>query len=124
MNPENPQPTPTSTPTTPPLNPAPAPQPSTVPQPAATAQAVTGMAPPTKENLQKQAKVAMVLSIISIAIFVIGIIFGFTWALAAILGAYGAAIGVRTKSVPLIIVGAIGLVLNFGLYTISIFSNL
>jgi hypothetical protein len=132
MNPETPQapqPLQPAQPVTP-IQPAPftptastqpAAQPTVFPQPAATAGAVTGMAPPTAANLQKQKKLALILAIISIVIFIIGLVVGYVFAAAALLGAYAVVIGIRTKAMPTIILGAIGLVLNFGLYTLSIF---
>ncbi|MBC7565222.1 hypothetical protein H7100_03285 [Candidatus Saccharibacteria bacterium] len=92
------------------------------PQPAASsATPISGMKPPTIINVQKQKKWALVAAIASIAIFVGGLLFGYVFAAAAILGAYAVAIGARTKATPTIILGVIGLVLNFGLYTLSLF---
>jgi hypothetical protein len=128
MNPENqqtppvqpiqPQPTPV-----PPFQPAqPVTQPTAFPQPATTSVTpISGMTPPTSANLEKQKKLALILAIASIVIFIVGLIVGYVLAIAAFLGAYALVIGIRTKSVPTIILGAIGLVLNLGLYTLSIF---
>lgn len=130
MNPENqqPQPTqpvqpaPTPTPFAAPASEQPTQQPAAFPQPAATsATPVTGMTPPTSSNLQKQKKLALILAIISVVIFIIGLIVGYVFAAAAILGAYAVVIGARTKAVPTIVIGALGLILNFGLYTLSLF---
>jgi hypothetical protein len=134
MNPENQQPSQPTEPQPTPVQPTPTSfnvpspeqqpiqQPVAFPQPAATSSTpVTGMTPPTSANLQKQKKLAFILAIVSVVIFIIGLFFGYVFAAAAILGAYAVVIGVRTKAVPTIIIGALGLVLNFGLYTLSIF---
>ncbi|HEY8886706.1 MAG TPA: hypothetical protein VIM31_04390 [Candidatus Microsaccharimonas sp.] len=99
----------------------PSPQSTVFAQPAPTAQTVTGMAAPTSANLQKQKKLALILAIASIVIFIGGLLVGYVFAAAAFLGAYAIVIGIRTKATPTIILGAIGLVLNLGLYTLSIF---
>jgi len=111
MNPENQQ-----TPVTP-QQPTAAP----VPQPAASAQNISGITPPTSANIDKQKKLALILAIGSIAIFIGGLIAGYVFAAAAFLGAYAAVVGFRTKTTLTIVLGLIGLVLNFGLYTLSIF---
>lgn len=140
MNPENPQtpqPTPPTQPTpapfqptqtgapiqsTPPVTPA---QPVAFPQPAATAQVTNGMKPPTSANIAKQQKFALIASIASIAIFIVGLLLGYVFAAAALLGAYAIAIGIRSNPKPklTITLGAIGLILNFGLYTLSLFAK-
>lgn len=114
MNPENQQ--------TPPIQPPQPVQTGTFPQPAASsATPISGMKPPTAANLQKQKKWALIAAVASIAIFIGGLLFGYVFAAAALLGAYAVAIGARTKATPTIILGAIGLVLNFGLFTLSFF---
>lgn len=125
MNPENQQ--------TPPVQPIqlqptpvpefqPAAQSTAFPQPATTSiTPISGMTPPTSANLEKQKKLALILAIASIVIFIVGLIVGYVLAIAAFLGAYALVIGIRTKSVPTIILGTIGLVLNLGLYVLSMF---
>jgi|GEM_PF-2546553 len=112
-------------PTTP-VQPTPAPvasvqQPAPFPQPAPATQAMTGIAAPTSANLLKQKKLALILAIASIVIFIGGFLLGYVFAAAAFLGAYALVIGIRTKATPQIVLGAIGLVLNLGLYILSIF---
>jgi len=119
----------TPQPTDPSQQPATTPQPSFTPptnvsQPSAGAQDVSGMNPPTKENLEKQKKIAYGLAIVSILLFVVGILFGYSLAFAAIAGAYALFIGIKTKTTPLIVLGAIGTVINLALFTLATFSNL
>jgi len=133
MNPEtpqtpNPQPSQPQQPPVPPFQPQqptqPS-QPSTFPQPAASSQVVNGMKPPTSVNLEKQRKIALGAAIISIVILVVGLIVGYVFAAAAFLGAYAIAIGIRLTPKPklTITLGAIGLVLNLGLYLISLIAK-
>ena len=100
----------------------PIPQPTTFPQPATSAQAVTGLKPPTTANIEKQKKIALGAAILSIIIFIGGLIVGYVFAAAAFLGAYAIAVGVRANPKPklTIILGSVGLVLNLGLYILSI----
>jgi hypothetical protein len=122
MNPNDPTPVTPSAPAQPVTQPIT--QLTSVPQPASSATVTNGMAPQTSERLAKQKKLAYALSIVSIVIFVVALASGYTFAFAALLAAYGLMVGIRTKTVPLIVVAAIGLVLNFGVYTISVFSSL
>jgi hypothetical protein len=134
MNPENqqvptPQPIQPQPAPVPPFQPAqpvtpaqPTPQPSAFPQPAATTQALTGLKPPTTANIEKQKKIALGAAILSIVIFIVGLIAGYVFAAAAFLGAYAIAIGIRANPKPklTIALGSVGLVLNLGLYILSI----
>ena len=106
------------------VNPQPEKPLTNVPQPASSAQAKSGMAPPTASNVSKQKKIAFALAILSIVIFVVGLIAGFTLAVAAILGAYALSVGIRSKSLGLIVTGSIGLALNLGLFLLASFANL
>jgi len=122
MNPSN---DPSTTPTPTPVEPQqPVTQPSGVPQPAQTANLVNGMQAPTKEYLLKQKRIGYVLSIISIVLFVVALLNGYVFGILALLAAYGLLMGIKTKTVLLIVLASIGLLLNFGFYTISVFSNL
>lgn len=82
------------------------------PQPAPSAQFESGIMPQTPANLEKQTTLALWLSISSIAIFVTALLFGYILWIAALLGAYGLAIGIRVKSTKIIVLGSIGLFLN------------
>jgi len=113
MPPVTQQPTPTENPTTPPI----------VPQPASSAQNVGGLKPATKENVDKQKKVAFFLSLASLGLLVLGLLFGFTLPFAAVLGAYALYVGIRTKTKKLIVLGSIGLVLNFAVYILAVLTN-
>lgn len=134
MNPENQQPIQPAQPIQPqpvqpiqPIQPAPlpplgaAPQPVAPIQPGISSQPIAGMQPATSANLEKQKKLAFVLAIASIIIFVIALLFGYVLAGAAILGAYAVSVGIRVKSKSIIIIGAIGTVLNLGFYIASFF---
>ena len=122
MQPSN-DPTTTPTPT-----PAEQQQPTTTPvapvtQPVAGSPTI-GIKPNTKENVFKQKRLAYILSIVSLVIFFVAFFYGYALGTAAFLGAYGLLVGIKTKTTPLIILGSIGILLNFGFYTISVFSNL
>jgi hypothetical protein len=97
-------------------------QPDAFPQPAVSSQVTNGMKPPTSANIQKQQKIALGASILSIVIFIGGLLIGYVFAAAAFLGAYAIAVGVRSNPKPklTITLGAIGLALNLGLYILSI----
>jgi len=124
MQPSN-DPSTTSAPT--PVEPqqpaAPVTQPANVLQPAQTAELVNGMNAPTKENLKKKKIAGYVLSIASIVIFGIAFYFGYVFGALALVAAIGLLYGIKTKTTPVIVLGSIGLLLNFGFYTISVFSN-
>jgi hypothetical protein len=127
MQPSNDQnPTPNPNPVKQPASPAAAPvtQPTSVPQPAQTAELVNGMQAPTAAHLKKQRRLGYILSIASIVLFLVAFYYGYVLGILAFLGAYGLLMGIKTKTVPLIVLGSIGLLLNFGFYTISVFSNL
>jgi len=125
MQPSNDPPTtPTPTPVEPQQPIAPVAQPTNVPQPAQTAELVNGMNPPTKENLKKKITLGYILSIASIILFLVAFYFGYVFGVLALLGAIGLLYGIKTKTVSLIVLGSIGLLLNFGFYTISVFSSL
>ena len=96
---------------------------SPIPQPAVSAHAITGMKPPTSSFTSVQGKLALTIAIISIVIFFIGIITGYIWMYTAFLGAYATAVGIRTKSKLIIILGAAGTILNLGLTLLAIFAN-
>ncbi|MEO6109679.1 MAG: hypothetical protein ABIP50_01550 [Candidatus Saccharimonadales bacterium] len=116
MNPTDPQQSPvptTTTPATPPIA-----------QPSPSASVVSGVVPLNQENTNKQQRIGLILGIISIAGFIISLFVGYSLALVAILGAYTLSIGVRTKSVGLIILGSFGTVLNLGLFILAAISNL
>jgi hypothetical protein len=95
-------------------------------QPAADAQVTTGMTPPTSSVRKKHQTIALVLGILSIVGFFVGLYFGYSAAIASIAAAYTLAIGLRSqpKRKDLLIIGAIGLLLNFGMFTLATFSNL
>ena len=122
MPPVNPTPSPTPTPNPDPMTPPP----TSVPQPSGYTQQMTGVAPQTAENYQKQKKLAILFAIASYALFVLGILFGFATGLGAILGALTLATGIRgkVKSPLLIVMGSIGLALNFGLFTLATIQSL
>jgi len=123
MQPSN-DPTPTPTPVETPQPVTPATQPTNVPQPAQTAELVNGMNAPTKENLKLKKKLGYILSIASIVLFLIAFYFGYVFGVLALLAAIGLLYGIKTKTTPVIVLGIIGLLLNLGFYTISVFSNL
>ena len=100
---------------------SPQPQSDPVPQPAASAHTVTGMKAPTVSYTSAQGKVALFLAVASIVIFIIGIIFGYVWVYTAFLGAYATAVGIRTKSKLIIVLGIVGTVLNLGLFLLTLF---
>jgi len=91
-----------------------------VQQPAVSAQAVTGMKAPSGSYTSRQRKIALFLAILSIVIFFVGIIFGYVWIYTAFLGAYATAVGIRTKSKLIIVLGIVGTILNLGLFLLSI----
>jgi len=125
MQPSNdPSTTPTPTPVEPQQPVAPVAQPTNVPQPAQTAELVNGMNAPTKENIKSKKRLGYILSIASIVLFLIAFYFGYVFGALALLAAIGLLYGIKTKTTPIIVLGSIGLLLNFGFYTISIFSNL
>jgi len=115
---------PTVTPETPAQPTTPVTQPSPMSQPVMDAAAAGGYRIPTKENLSKLKKIGYVLAILSIVLFFVVLSFGYTLAGLAFLGAFGLLYGIKTKTVPLIVLGSIGLVLNLGAYTIAVFSSL
>jgi len=94
-----------------------------VPQPAVSAHAITGMKPPTSSFTSVQGKLALVIAIASIIIFFVGIITGYVWMYTAFLGAYATAVGIRTKSKLIIILGAVGTILNLGLTLLAVFAK-
>ena len=100
------------------------PQQSAVPQPMAFTQQMSGMAAPTTTNIEKQRKLGLGLSILSIVIFVVALLFGYIVLLAAALGAYGVISGIRAKSKLLITLGSVGLGLNLIGYIFSAIYNL
>ena len=125
MQPSNdPSTTQTPTPVEPQQPVAPVAQPTNVPQPTQTAELVNGMNAPTKENLKKKITLGYILSIASIILFLVAFYFGYVFGVLALLGAIGLLYGIKTKTVSLIVLGSIGLLLNFGFYTISVFSSL
>lgn len=115
MNPTDQQQTPT---------PVPQPTPPVIPQPSASATVTSGVVPLTKENTQKQKKLGLILGIVSVVAFVASLFIGYTAPFMAILGAYSLYIGIRTKTIGLIVLGSFGTVLNLGIYTLAVFSNL
>jgi hypothetical protein len=124
MNPSNdPTPVEPQQPTTPQTVTQPTGYAAPVTQPAA-GSPTTGIKPNTKENIFKRKRLAYILSIVSLIIFFVAFYYGYALGTAAFLGAYGLLIGIKTKTTPLIILGSIGILLNFGFYTISVFSNL
>ncbi|MDB5161855.1 MAG: hypothetical protein JWM52_363 [Candidatus Saccharibacteria bacterium] len=115
MNPTDQQPT----------QPAPStPTPTVVPQPSTSTAVTSGVVPLTKENTQKQKKLGLILGIVSIVAFIISLFIGYTAPFMAILGAYSLYIGIRTKTVGLIVLGSFGTILNLGIYTLAVFTNL
>ena len=100
------------------------PQNSKIPQPSSSAETTTGMKPATTQNLGKRKTLALVLSIASLVIFIVGLLVGFILPIAAVLGAYGLYIGIRTKTPYLIVLGSIGLAANFILYTLAVILKL
>jgi len=122
MPPTNPTPSPTPTPNPDPMSPPVTPpvQP-TVQQPSGFTQNMSGTTPLTTENIAKQKKLAIGFALASYALFILGILFGFATGAGAILGALTLATGIRgkVKSPLLIVMGSIGLLLNFGLFTIA-----
>lgn len=115
---QNPTPSPTPSPTPDPMAPA---TPPVVPQPSGYNQKPAGVTPLTTENIAKQRKIGIFLAIVSYLLFIAGVIFGFATGAGALLGAVTLAMGVRgkVKSPLLIVMGSIGLALNFGLYTLA-----
>jgi len=96
-----------------------------VPQPSPSAQSFTGgVTPLTQDNIEKQKKLARTLIIISAVLLVVGLLVGFASAAGAVLGAYALSIGIRTKSTPLKIGGAVTLGLNFTLFTVATILNI
>ena len=91
-----------------------------VSQPSQSAEFSSGMKPATNANVEKKKRLALWLGIAGIAIFIIGILYGFAVGAGAILGAYALLIGLQSKpkSKSLIIIGSLGLISNFTLFTI------
>jgi len=123
MQPSN-DPTTTPTPTPAEQSAAPVTQPTNVPQPTQSTEVINGMAAPTKENLKMKKRFGYIFSIASIVLFLIAFYFGYVFGALALLAAVGLLYGIKTKTTPVIVLGSIGLLLNFGFYTISVFSNL
>jgi len=90
-------------------------------QPSDSSQFVSGIQPHTTANLNRQKTIALWFSVVSVAAFVLalftGLLFGFLalalWlpvlAITGLLGAYGIALGIRTKSRLVITLGCVGL---------------
>jgi len=116
---------PSTTPTPTPVEPqAPVTQPTNVPQPAQSTEVMNGMSAPTKENLKSKKMFGYIFTIASIVIFLVAFSFGYVFGALALLAAIGLLYGIKTKTTPVIVLGVIGLLLNFGFYTVSVFSNL
>jgi len=97
-------------------------QPTSVPQPTLNTATAQGMQAPTKQNLKKQKIAGYIFAIISMLWFIASFASGYATGAPAILGAFALLFGIKSKSVPLIVLGSIGLALNFALYTFAVFS--
>jgi len=97
-------------------------QPTSVPQPKLNVATAQGMRAPTKENLKKQMIAGYIFAVVSIIWFIVSFTSGYATGAPAILGAFALLFGIKSKNIPLIVLGSIGLALNFAIYTFAIFS--
>ena len=86
-----------------------------VPQPAVSAEKVTGMRAPTRDYTSVQRKLALILAIATIVAFAVEVISGYVWIYTSFFAVYALVIGIRTKSRLIVALGIAGTVLNLGL---------
>src|SRR5436189_133557 len=91
-------------------------------QPSKSAQKVTGQPSiQSPEISKKNRSFGLLLGVLSLIAFVLQLIFGTYYLLATVLAVWPLYVGVRLKVTHLIVLGAIGIALNFGLYIFAIF---
>ena len=92
-----------------------------MPQPATSAQFTSGINSPDAKSPRKQRNIGMWVSVTSILIGPLLLYVGFVSGVAALLGAYGASLGIRSKSILVTILGLTGLALNGVVYALAFF---
>lgn len=91
-------------------------------QPSKSAQKVTGQPSiQSPKTSKKNRSFALLLGVLSLIAFAMQLITGTYYLIATVLAVWPLYVGVRLKVTPLIILGAVGVVLNFGLYLLAIF---
>lgn len=78
----------------------------------------------TPEMIEKQKKYALIAGIASIVLFfILFFVFKYVFVAVGLVGLYAGIAGIRTKSIPPVILGFIGAALNFIAYIASAFIN-